>query len=91
MNRNRKAFGILLVIAAPVIVVIGYANKPSAQVCQTINQINANLGNPGSCSSSPSTGWWVFAAVVFALGLLMLAPWILRWLTGKQDVKGGLS
>ena len=76
MNR-RRVLGILLLVAAPLVLAWGYSSVPSAQACSTINSID-----PGSCSTTPSAGYWIFAAVLAVAGLLMLAPWILRWLAG---------
>jgi Protein of unknown function (DUF2510) len=79
----RRIVGILLLIAAPVIIVAGYGTLPSANVCNTINQINTQLGEPATCSTVPAPGYFVAAGLCVVVGLLMLAPWWLRWLTGK--------
>jgi hypothetical protein len=37
---RRRALGVLLIIAAPVAIAIGYANAPSATACSRINDLN---------------------------------------------------
>lgn len=77
--------GILALVAALVIIIAGYGNKPQASICRTINRMNRGLGQPATCSSSPGAGTFVAAGIVAFVGLLLLAPWILRWLTGKKE------
>lgn len=79
----RRIFGILLLIAAPVIIVAGYGTVPDASTCNTINQMNTQLGEAGTCSTVPSPGYFVVAGLCVVVSLLMLAPWWLRWLGGK--------
>jgi hypothetical protein len=41
---RRRALGVLLIIAAPVAIAIGYVNAPSASACSRINDLNQALG-----------------------------------------------
>jgi hypothetical protein len=84
MSGVRLGFGLLLIIAAPIVIAAGYANKPSASACSYINQVNTSLGNPATCSTTPGTGYFVAAAILGAAGLLFTAPWWLRWIAGKK-------
>jgi hypothetical protein len=79
----RRAIGILLIIAGPVIVGIGYLTAPSASSCATANNIAFELGRPETCSSAPSALYFAAGAVLLVAGLLTLAPWS-RWLTGEN-------
>ena len=49
---RRRAVGILLIIAAPAAVAIGYANAPSASACSRINDLNQALGEDPTCSTA---------------------------------------
>lgn len=82
-TRARRIFGILLLVAAPIIILLGYGSAPDAGTCDTINQINTQAGLPATCSSVPSPGYFVAACLCVVVSLLMLAPWWLRWPTGK--------
>jgi hypothetical protein len=82
-TRARRIFGILLLVAAPVIILFGYGNAPDAGTCNTINQINTQAGLPANCSSVPSPSYFVVAGLCVVVSFLILAPWWLRWLTGK--------
>jgi len=82
-TKARRILGILLLIAAPVIILVAYGNLPTASACNTINQAYIQLGEPPSCPSVPSPSYFAAAGLCLVAGLLMLAPWWLRWLTGK--------
>jgi hypothetical protein len=82
-TKARGIFGTLFLVAAPVIVVAGYGTVPNASTCNTINQMNTQLGRPATCSTVPAPGYFVVAGLCVVLSLLMLAPWWLRWLTGR--------
>jgi hypothetical protein len=77
----RRALGILLIIAGPVIVGIGYSTAPSASSCATANNIAFELGEPATCSPTPSVLYFAVGAVLLIAGLLVMVPWA-RWLTG---------
>lgn len=83
MTRMRGFFGVLMLIAAPVVIVAGYGSVPTADACNTINSIQAQLGQPATCSTIPAAGYFVVAGILLVGGLLVLAPWWLRWLVGK--------
>jgi hypothetical protein len=83
MSGTRLGFGILMLIAAPIVVVAGYANVPSASACNYVNSVNAQLGQPATCSTTPAAGYFVGAGILLAAGLLFTAPWWLRWIIGK--------
>ena len=79
----RRGFGILMLIAAPIVIVAGYGSVPSADACNTINSMNEQLGDPATCSTTPAAGYFVVAGILAVAGLLFLAPWLLRWIPGK--------
>jgi hypothetical protein len=54
MNGMRRALEILLVIAGPVVVAVGYRNTPSASACAMVNGIALDLGQPARCSTTSS-------------------------------------
>jgi hypothetical protein len=81
---RRIFFGVLLLTAAPVIILAGYASVPYGGVCVLVNRSNTQLGQPLSCSTIPSMGYFVVAGICFVAGLLMLAPWWLGWLVGSS-------
>jgi hypothetical protein len=83
MGVIRRIFGILMLIAAPIVIAVGYANVPSADTCNYINSQNQQLGEPATCSSTPAAGYFVVAGILAVAGLLFLAPWLLRWIAGK--------
>lgn len=59
-----RAWAVLLLIGSGGVMLAAYWNKPSASVCAQINQINASLGGPATCSSSPAAGYLVAAAAL---------------------------
>jgi hypothetical protein len=50
----RRVIGVLLIIAAPVAVAIGYASAPAASTCARTNDFNQALGEEPTCSTTPS-------------------------------------
>ena len=72
MNGMRVVTGILLMIAGPVIVWIGYLRAPAASACARINSINLDLGKPASCSTTPSLLWFAVGAVFLVAGLAVV-------------------
>jgi hypothetical protein len=74
MNGMRRALGILLVIAGPVIVAIGYRNTPSASACAMANNIARELGESATCSATPSALYFAAGAVLLIAGLLVIVP-----------------
>lgn len=79
----RRVLGILLVIAGPVIVGIGYLTAPSASSCTAANNIAFELGQPATCSTTPSVLYFAAGAVLLVAGVLALVPWA-RLLTGAN-------
>jgi hypothetical protein len=77
----RRVLGILLIIAGPAIVGVGYLTAPSASSCTAANNIAFELGQPATCSTTPSALYFVAAAVLLVGGVLIMMPWA-RWLTG---------
>jgi len=75
MNGMRRALGILLVVAGPAIVAIGYRNTPSASTCATVNGIARELGQPATCSTTPSALYFAAGALVLIAGVLVTVPW----------------
>ena len=67
----RLAAGILLMIAGPLVVGIGYLRAPAASACATVNSIDLDLGKPASCSTTPSLLWFAAGAVLLVAGLLV--------------------
>jgi len=84
-TRVRQSFGILLLIAAIVIIVIGYRSVPDANLCYLINMERRMASLPPSCSSVPPVGYFVATGLCLTAGLLILAPWWFRWLTGSRQ------
>ena len=72
---RRRALGVLLIIAAPVAVAIGYANAPSASACSRINDLNRALGAGPACSTAPSAAYFVAGALLAIAGVLIIVPW----------------
>lgn len=68
----RTAIGVLLIAAGLGVVAWAYGSLPSAQACQVINNIQAQLGGPPTCSSSPSAGRLVIAGLLILAGLVTL-------------------
>jgi hypothetical protein len=79
----RRVLGILLIIAGPAIVGVGYLTVPSASSCTAANNIAFELGQPATCSTTPSALYFVAAAVLLVGGVLIMMPWA-RWLTGAN-------
>ena len=61
-----KLAGAALVAGALVLVILAYAGKPDVPTCQVINNVSVQLGNPATCSASPSA-----ALMWAALGLAL--------------------
>ena len=72
---RRRALGVLLIIAAPVAVDIGYVNAPSASACSRINDLNQALGEGPTCSTAPSLAYFVVGALLAIAGVLIIVPW----------------
>jgi hypothetical protein len=70
--RNGRPLGVLALIASPFPILVGYGNLPDAHTCATINAVSQSLGQSGTCSSTPGAGYWVLAAVLAAVGLVLL-------------------
>lgn len=83
MRKLRRVLGILLITAGPVIVGVGYLTAPSASSCAAANNIAFELGQPATCSTTPSALYFAAGAVLLAAGVLSLLPWG-RWLTGAN-------
>jgi hypothetical protein len=90
-TRARQIFGSLLLIAATVIIMIGYRSVPDANTCYPINLADRMAGLPPSCSTVPPVGYFVAAGVCLVAGLLILAPWWLGWLTAGRGGPFGLT
>jgi UPF0716 family protein affecting phage T7 exclusion len=72
---RRRALGVLLIIAAPAAVGIGYVNAPSAGACSRINNLNQALGEGPTCSTVPSAAYFVAGALMVIAGVLTIVPW----------------
>lgn len=83
MTRRRRLLGVLMLIGAPIVILAGYSTVPSASACNTISSVQGQLGQAATCSTIPSPGYFVVAAILAVCGLLFLAPWWLQWLTGR--------
>jgi hypothetical protein len=79
----RYPLGILLAIAGPVVVGVGYLKAPSASACTAANAIALDLGQPATCSTTPSPLYFVAGAVLLIAGVLIILPWS-RWLVGDS-------
>jgi hypothetical protein len=51
---RRRVLGVLLIVAAPAAVAVGYANAPAASACDRINDYDQALGLGPTCSTAPS-------------------------------------
>jgi hypothetical protein len=72
-TRVRQIFGSLLLIAATVIIMIGYRSVPDANTCYPIHLYYREAGLPLSCSTVPSVGYFVAAGLCLVAGLVILA------------------
>jgi hypothetical protein len=72
---GRRALGILLIVAAPVAVAVGYSNAPSASACSRINDLNQALGTGPTCSTAPSAAYFAAGALLVIAGVLVIVPW----------------
>jgi hypothetical protein len=71
---RRRALGVLLIIAAPVAVAIGYVNAPSASACSRINDLNQALGEGPTCSTAPSAAYFAAAAMLLIAASSQSSP-----------------
>jgi hypothetical protein len=69
MANAQKFFGFMLMLAAAGIVAIGYGTLPLPGICQAIT---AN-GGTVPCATQPAAGYFVSAALVLLLGILLVA------------------
>jgi PAB1-binding protein PBP1 len=83
MRKLRRVLGILLVIAGPVVAGVGYLTAPSASSCTMANSIAFELGQPETCSPTPSALYFAAGAVLLVVGVMIMMPWD-RWLTGAN-------
>jgi hypothetical protein len=60
MTRGRRFFGLLMLVAAPIVILIGYSNVPSGSACNTINSVQGNWGSPQPVRPFRHLGisWW---------------------------------
>jgi hypothetical protein len=72
---RRRALGIALIVAGPVVVALGYATAPSASACSRVNDLNRALGLGPTCSTAPSATYLWVGAVLAIAGLLVIIPW----------------
>ena len=72
---RRRVLGIVLIVAGPATVAVGYASAPSASACARINDFNQALGEGPTCSTTPSAAYLWLGAVLLIAGLLVLIPW----------------
>jgi hypothetical protein len=72
---SRRALGILLLIAAAAVLAAGYAAAPSAATCTAVNNLDLELGNPATCSTTPPMVYFIGAAILLIAGLLAIVPW----------------
>jgi len=86
--RARLIFGSLLLITTIGIIMIGYRSVPDANTCYLINLEYKEAGLAPSCSAVPSIGYFVAAGLCLVAGLLVLAPWSLRWPRAGRGLGG---
>jgi hypothetical protein len=72
---RRRVLGIVLIVAAPAAVIVGYLNAPSASSCARINDLNRALGAEPTCSTAPSAAYFVAGALLVLAGVLVIVPW----------------
>jgi hypothetical protein len=85
MDGRRLGYGILLLIAASIVLVIGYKAAPKPSGCNTANSVNARTSQLLRCSRRPATGYLVTAGILGGIGLVSAAPWWLRRLGGGRQ------
>jgi hypothetical protein len=71
----RRVLGIVLIIAGPAAVAVGFMNAPTASSCNRINDLNRALGLGPTCSTTPPVGYFAAGALLVIAGLLVLVPW----------------
>jgi len=81
----RQILGSVFVIAATVIILIGYRSVPDANTCYPVNLWDKEAGLPPSCSTVPSVGYFAAAGLCLLAGFLILVPWWLRSLTATRE------
>ncbi len=64
MTRRRLILGWLLLIAAVIVIIAGYSSVPTADACNFINQQQAQLGQPPTCSTTPSAGYFIVTGLL---------------------------
>jgi hypothetical protein len=73
MNVKLKIAGAALVAGALALVIAAYAGKPDVPTCQVINSVSVQLGNPATCSASPSAVLMWLALGLGIAGFAVLA------------------
>jgi hypothetical protein len=72
---RRRVLGVLLIVAAPAAVAVGYANAPAASTCDRINDFNRALGLGPTCSTAPSVAYFWAGGLLVIAGLLVIVRW----------------
>jgi hypothetical protein len=72
---SRWVPGVLLIVAAPATIAVGYANAPSASACSRINDLSEGMGLGPTCATTPPVGYFVAAGLLLLAGLLVVIPW----------------
>jgi len=72
---RHRVLGAVLIIAAPAVVAVGYANAPTASACSRINDLNRALGAGPTCSTAPPAAYFLAGAALVIAGVLVLVPW----------------
>lgn len=88
MDPRRLGYGIMFLIAASIVLGIGYKTAPKTGACNATNSVNTRASQPPRCSTTPNEGYLVIGGTLGGIGLLITAPWWLRWLGGSKP--GGL-
>jgi hypothetical protein len=84
MDPKRLGYGILFLIAASIVLAVGYKTAPKANACNATNSASTRTSQSPRCPDPPDTGYLVIAGALGGIGLLITAPWWLRWLGGSK-------
>jgi hypothetical protein len=83
MDPKRLGYGVLFLIAAAIVLAVGYKTAPKAAGCNATNSAGTRTSQSPRCSDTPNAGYLVIGGVLGGTGLLITAPWWLRRLGSR--------